>query len=57
MSLSVYASSSLNTPRVQLRSPQVRKDEKLYLEVVGKVVFNYTSGLDMSRLFPEMIMV
>lgn len=47
----------INLQRVQLRNPQVRKEPNLYLEVVRKVVFHFTSGLDVSRLFPEMIMV
>ena len=47
----------LLSPRSLLRSPDVQKDPKRYLQVVQKVIACMTLGIDVSKLFSEMIMV
>lgn len=40
-----------------LRSPEVQRDPRRYLQVVQKVIACMTLGIDVSKLFSEMIMV
>ena len=40
-----------------LRSPDVQKDPRRYLQAVQKVIACMTLGIDVSKLFSEMIMV
>ena len=49
------ATSSLD--RALLRSPDVQKDPRRYLQAVQKVIACMTLGIDVSKLFSEMIMV
>lgn len=43
--------------RALLRSPDVQKDPRRYLQAVQKVIACMTLGIDVSKLFSEMIMV
>lgn len=43
--------------RTLLRSPDVQKDPRRYLQAVQKVIACMTLGIDVSKLFSEMIMV
>ena len=43
--------------RSLLRSPDVQRDPKRYLQAVQKVIACMTLGIDVSKLFSEMIMV
>ena len=43
--------------RALLRSPEVQKDPRRYLQAVQKVIACMTLGIDVSKLFSEMIMV
>ena len=43
--------------RGQLRDPMVQRDPKRYLQTVQKVIACMTLGIDVSKLFSEMIMV
>ena len=40
-----------------MRSPEVQKDPRRYLQAVQKVIACMTLGIDVSKLFSEMIMV
>ena len=46
-----------NFDRALLRSPDVQKDPRRYLQAVQKVIACMTLGIDVSKLFSEMIMV
>lgn len=46
-----------NFNRALLRSPDVQKDPRRYLQAVQKVIACMTLGIDVSKLFSEMIMV
>eukprot|EP00053_Salpingoeca_punica_P012973 m.116554 g.116554 ORF g.116554 m.116554 type:complete len:782 (+) comp16080_c1_seq1:112-2457(+) len=48
--------SEVNELRTLLRSPDVIRDPKKYREAVQKVIMYMTLGVDVSRLFSEMIM-
>ncbi len=43
--------------RTVLRNPEVQKDPRKYLQAVQKVIACMTLGIDVSKLFSEMIMV
>ena len=43
--------------RSALRSPEVQRDPRRYLQAVQKVIACMTLGIDVSKLFSEMIMV
>ena len=43
--------------RVLLRAPENLKDQKRYLQAVQKVIAYMTIGVDVSKLFSDMIMV
>ena len=43
--------------RALLRSPDVQRDSKRYIQAVQKVIACMTLGIDVSKLFSEMIMV
>ena len=43
--------------RAALRSSEVQRDPRRYLQTVQKVIAFMTLGIDMSKLFSEMIMV
>lgn len=43
--------------RALLRSLEVQRDPRKYLQAVQKVIACMTLGIDVSRLFSEMIMV
>ena len=44
-------------PRALLRNPDVQKDPRRYLQAVQKVIACMTLGINVSKLFSEMIMV
>lgn len=54
--MNVYELTSLYV-RSLLRSPDVQRDSRKYLQAVQKVIACMTLGIDMSKLFSEMIMV
>lgn len=54
--MSTKEGSEVKELRAQLRNPAMRKDGKLYLGYVQRVISCSTNGLDMSSLFPEMVM-
>lgn len=43
--------------RVLLRSPDIQRDPRRYIQAVQKVIACMTLGIDVSKLFSEMIMV
>lgn len=43
--------------RLLLRAPENLKDQKRYLQAVQKVIAYMTIGVDVSKLFSDMIMV
>lgn len=43
--------------RMLLRAPENLKDQKRYLQAVQKVIAYMTIGVDVSKLFSDMIMV
>ena len=43
--------------RSLLRNPDIQRDPKRYLQAVQKVIACMTLGIDVSKLFSEMIMV
>lgn len=43
--------------RILLRAPENLKDQKRYLQAVQKVIAYMTIGVDVSKLFSDMIMV
>ena len=43
--------------RTLLRAPEVQKDPRRYLQAVQKVIACMTLGINVSKLFSEMIMV
>lgn len=49
--------SDVGELRAQLRSPDVQRDPRRYLQTVQKVIACMTLGIDVSKLFSEMIMV
>jgi hypothetical protein len=64
LSLSVCSSAAIVTVntlfslcRQLLRSMEVQRDPKRYREVVEKVILYMTLGIDVSRLFSEMVLV
>lgn len=40
-----------------MRNPEVQRDPRRYLQAVQKVIACMTLGIDVSKLFSEMIMV
>jgi AP-4 complex subunit beta-1 len=48
--------SEVGELRSQLRSPDVQRDPRKYLQAVQKVIACMTLGIDVSKLFSEMIM-
>ena len=57
MSVAQILSCVIALLRTALRSSEVQRDPRRYLQTVQKVIAFMTLGIDMSKLFSEMIMV